>query len=216
MFKWVKSESKFTVLFILSVISIIVPSLISHETYFNTAFMIIFSVLVLAGAQAVSLTPRHKKLALLFGLGTLTFSWLLFYDISAPIPRILSHIPFLFFFAYIVYFLVYSILKSQNVTPDVIFGAITGYIFMGYTGGIYFLVINDFYPNSFQHVNNSLDPVYFSFVTMTTLGYGDITPISNAAQGGVILLTIFGQFYIAVIVALLVSKYLNNKPEVGN
>jgi hypothetical protein len=110
---------------------------------------------------------------------------------------------------YIVYFLIFSILASKNVTPDVILGAITGYIFLGYTGGIYFLVINDFYPHSFSHIHDeNLDPVYFSFVTMTTLGYGDITPMSNAAQGGVILLTIFGQFYIAVIVALLVSKYL--------
>ena len=55
--------------------------------------------------------------------------------------------------------------------------------------------------------------LYFSFVTMTTLGYGDILPVSATARSLAYLQAIFGQFYIAVLVAGLVSVYVSKKGE---
>lgn len=167
--------------------------------------------MVLGGAQAISVTQKHRNKSLFFAGVTLLLSWLLYSGGINLSPEIAAFapVPFLAFFIYMVYYLIKTILKSKNVTPDVILGAVSGYIFMGYTGGIYFILINNLYENSFSKpLGNLLAPIYFSFITMTTLGYGDISPLSNAARGGAILITIVGQFYIAVIVALLVSKYL--------
>ncbi|MGB0403310.1 MAG: ion channel [Salibacteraceae bacterium] len=171
--------------------------------------MALFSVMVIVGAATISVTRRDHFRSISLGVLTLLLAWAAQWHIDIYISEKVANLPFLLFFLYIVYSLIYRILQSKNVTPDVILGAITGYIFLGYAGSIYFVVIHDLYPGSFGGaMNNSMNPIYYSFVCMTTLGFGDITPISNAAKGGTIILTIFGQFYIAVIVALLVSKYL--------
>jgi hypothetical protein len=56
------------------------------------------------------------------------------------------------------------------------------------------------------------DWLYFSFVTMTTLGYGDLLPLSGAARLLAYLQAVFGQFYIAILVAGLVSAYISSRP----
>ena len=57
------------------------------------------------------------------------------------------------------------------------------------------------------------DYLYFSFVTVTTLGYGDITPANALAKSIVIVIAISGQLYLTVLVAMLVGKYLSIKQE---
>lgn len=214
MLKWVKEESKFSVLFVIALMSIMVPSLFVETVLTNRIFMLMFSALVIAGAATISITRKDHFRSIGLGLVTLLIAWAARSQIDILISEKAANLPFLIFFLYIVYSLITRILKSNNVTPDVILGAITGYIFLGYAGSIYFIVIHDIYPGSFGGaMNNSMNIVYYSFVSMTTLGFGDITPISNAAKGGTIILTIFGQFYIAVIVALLVSKYLNKSKK---
>jgi uncharacterized membrane protein len=72
-------------------------------------------------------------------------------------------------------------------------------------------------PASFQGLSEplsqgwSIDWLYFSFVTMTALGYGDITPVSATARTLAYLQAVFGQFYIAIFVAGLVSAYISER-----
>lgn len=53
--------------------------------------------------------------------------------------------------------------------------------------------------------------IYFSFVTMSTLGYGDITPVTAPAEAVAILLSVFGPMYLTVLVAMLVGRYMAHK-----
>jgi len=53
------------------------------------------------------------------------------------------------------------------------------------------------------------DYLYFSFVTLTTLGYGDITPVSSFAKSITILIAITGQLYLTILIAFLVGKFLS-------
>lgn len=212
MFQWVKEETKFSFVFVLCIASIVVPSLFNHDEIYEWVFMISFTVLTLAGAFTIRATEKHTRFVLAWAAITIFFSWLLFFDVSLVLPDRLGNLPFFAFFAYMVYRMIRSMLLAKNITPDLIFGAITGYIFLGYTGAIYFNLIHDLYPGSFGGAitSNTMNSVYFSFITMSTLGYGDIHPISNAAKGASIILTILGQFYIAVVVAVMVSKYIAN------
>jgi len=74
-------------------------------------------------------------------------------------------------------------------------------------------------PGSFKGLTELVSPVwnpdwiYFSFVTITTLGYGDITPLTQTARTLSFLEAIVGQFYIAVLVAGLVSAYISTKQD---
>jgi hypothetical protein len=54
------------------------------------------------------------------------------------------------------------------------------------------------------------DYLYFSFVTLTTLGYGDITPVSAFAKSLTIFIAITGQLYLTILIAMLVGKYLSS------
>ena len=58
--------------------------------------------------------------------------------------------------------------------------------------------------------------LYFSFVTMTTLGYGDILPISATARGLAYMQAVVGQFYIAMLVAGLVGAYISDRQKAGS
>ena len=55
--------------------------------------------------------------------------------------------------------------------------------------------------------------LYFSFVTLTTLGYGDITPVSATARSLSFMQAVAGQFYVAVLVAGLVSAYISDRRD---
>ncbi len=57
-----------------------------------------------------------------------------------------------------------------------------------------------------------MEALYFSFVTMTTLGYGEILPLSMQARAVTIILSILGPMYVAILIAMMVGKYVS-KPD---
>ncbi|MBI5582246.1 MAG: two pore domain potassium channel family protein [Deltaproteobacteria bacterium] len=96
------------------------------------------------------------------------------------------------------------------------------YLLLGLIFALIFTVIAELLPGSFhfaaaQHVAFATRPlsdmVYFSFVTMATLGYGDIIPLSGSAKGLAILEAIIGQMYLVVVVARLVSLYRESEEK---
>ncbi len=132
----------------------------------------------------------------------------------------LLHLPLLFsissfltmvFFTFVVVRLVFQIARSQRVDVAVILEAINGYLLIGLTFSLFVSVVVRFNPNAFTITNMTGDLqtnfIYYTFVTMTTLGYGDIVPVSPAAKSLAMLISISGQMYMAIIIALLVGKY---------
>jgi hypothetical protein len=96
----------------------------------------------------------------------------------------------------------------------VIFDSIIGYLMMGLMFTTWIAVAILYESNAFSfHVENptAQEYVYFTFVTMTTLGYGDITPAVPFAKSLSILIATSGQVYVAVIIAMLVGKYAGNQ-----
>ncbi len=106
------------------------------------------------------------------------------------------------------------VFTSREISANRVVGAITLYLLFGVLWAISYAVIERANTGSFTGVSEPLtqgwstDWLYFSFVTMTTLGYGDVTPISATARTFSYLQAVFGQFYIAILVAGLVSAYI--------
>ena len=107
-----------------------------------------------------------------------------------------------------------QVLTGREISSDRVIGAVTLYLLFGVLWAIAYAVIEQVSRGSFVGLSEpvvhgwSSDWLYFSFVTMTTLGYGDITPVSATARTLAYLQAVFGLFYIAILVAGLVSAYM--------
>jgi voltage-gated potassium channel Kch len=71
---------------------------------------------------------------------------------------------------------------------------------------------NNIMPGSLNGIEKEAlvsEYVYFSFITLLTIGYGEIVPVSDLAQKAAILVALIGQFYIVILTAIVVGKYIN-------
>ena len=93
--------------------------------------------------------------------------------------------------------------------------AINIYFLIGIAGSIIFRMLYTTDPNSInvrdENVLATTDLIYFSFDTITTLGYGDITPNSPLTKNVAVFLSFAGQIYLTMVIALLMGKYLRGK-----
>lgn len=110
--------------------------------------------------------------------------------------------------------IVYLVIRTFEVTLDTIFAAMSAYLLFGLAWALSYWAIDTLYPDSFPDhfvaAQNDEPPnfshfVYFSFVTMSTLGYGDITPQDQLTRTLAWVQSVTGQFYVAVLIAWLVS-----------
>lgn len=100
--------------------------------------------------------------------------------------------------------------QSEAVDGEHLFAALDAYLLVGVIFGVGYTLLDQISLESFGPSAGALalpDGVYFSFVTLATLGYGDIVPMSDTARGLAILEAVAGQMYLAVLVARLVSLY---------
>ncbi|HVK51898.1 MAG TPA: potassium channel family protein [Pseudoxanthomonas sp.] len=103
-------------------------------------------------------------------------------------------------------------LSSARVESEHFYAALSGYLLLGTCGGVIVATLSSISPASMlvggQPARQGLgfgDSIYFSFVTLATLGYGDISPASKITRGLAVLLCIIGQFYLALLIARLVG-----------
>lgn len=109
-----------------------------------------------------------------------------------------------------------KVLKTKKVDSTIIFSSINFYLLAGYTGACLAWLIETIWPGSFviNHPGAShqlFDFVYFSFVTMATLGYGDIIPSNEVGKTVALFISLFGQLYLTIFLVITVSKYLRQE-----
>jgi voltage-gated potassium channel len=113
-------------------------------------------------------------------------------------------------------------LRGQKVDSERLSAALSAYLLVGHCFGIAYYQVEQLRPGSFAIGGaptqlSQLDlqtAVYFSFVTLATLGYGDISPLTPTARGIAVSEAILGQLYLAVLVARLVgSAGLSESPH---
>ena len=140
-----------------------------------------------------------------------------------PLFRLTSNsIFYIAFLSYVVSHIAKFLFNAQNITSNVIYGAVCLYLILGLIWTfLYFLVLlYDPAAIKLDALKIGGDPgqamvelLYFSYVTMTTLGYGDITPLSRLAQSLAILQAFLGQIYLAVVIASLVGMQISSSSK---
>ncbi len=115
-------------------------------------------------------------------------------------------------YLFIIYLMLTQIFKARIITLNTIGLALCTYIMLGTVWILFYTPVVALDPNAFTHpISEDPDPVhtltYFSYVTLTTLGYGDISPVSHIARNLAILEAVTGTLFLAVLISRLVGGY---------
>ena len=122
------------------------------------------------------------------------------------------------FFAYAAINILRIVLKSEKVTRETIFAAIVAYLLIALMWAFLYMILERVSPGSFSFPDwggrgETMQFEYLSFVTITTLGYGDITPVTDKASALVIIEAVVGQIYLVVLVAWLVGMHVSRRSK---
>jgi voltage-gated potassium channel Kch len=102
-------------------------------------------------------------------------------------------------------------LRASSIDGEHLYAALGAYVLVGIFFGIVYWLLEETWTASFSVAGGGTfsraNAIYFSFVTLTTLGYGEVVPRSEVARGFVMVEAVVGQLYLAVMVARLVSLY---------
>ena len=105
---------------------------------------------------------------------------------------------------------------GRQVNVEMVLSTISGYLCLGFVFAIFYIVLERHIPGSFHGPNgvaSRQDLFYFSFVTLSTLGYGDVVPVRPEARSLAVLTAVIGQMYIALVMAMIVGKFIARYKE---
>jgi hypothetical protein len=192
----------------------------SHHLLFQIAVQ-----LFLLNSLLVAIAEEGRKSRL---RPFLWISWLLAVVASAltwfPLPFDLHTAEFFFFsvtLAGCTVAILRFVFRAKRVTIDSIFGAIAAYLLLAAWFAVVHMLLLHWDPSSFR-IPDALpekpgvvrsDLLYFSLVTIVTLGYGDIVPVSPLARMVAAFEGVVGQFYVAAVVAMLVGRFISQAIE---
>ena len=211
------------------------------EFFFITQMAVLFGSLFIQGAifeksigpiffllnliAGVILISKRKDLFWFFLILLVASSAIFgFAQANGEMPLFTSYMQFGIYFAFylaVTYEIIKQVWYSVTVDKKVIYGMVSGFVSLGLIGFFICMSIEIANPDSFQGgllnqqetLPNTLTEqlMYFSFITMMTIGYGDILPVTPLAQKASILIGLIGQFYLVVITAVVVGKFINQK-----
>jgi Ion channel len=138
-------------------------------------------------------------------------------DSQIAVPTLITTTLFL---AYALITLLFAVLRAETVTLDTIYGALSVYLLIAFVWGAAYLLLETLHPGALA-MSSSRDPshhidwsdcMFYSFVTLTSLGYGDIVPVTSNSRSLSILEAVSGIMYVAVLIARLVGLHAASKP----
>jgi len=204
------------ILLILLLLIFVVSPFIVPYYYGPTILNIIAAAVLLSATYAVS----RRRSFLIFGITFSIFSIVVTFWLAASPEHwliIVSHSGLVVLIAFFASAILSYVLGSDKVTWDKIYGAICAYLLLGYAWTFAYSVVTEIQPASFVSMTSPMpaDVVgrvmhlrYFSFVTLATIGYGDIVPQTPAARTLALLEAIVGQFYLVALVGRLVGLHI--------
>ena len=210
-------ERRFLFLLILSFTSLMVGPFISDYHKLRYLFDLVVSVIFISAIFAIVEKIHQLLITVCLAVPMLVAMWSsYFFELRAL--AVVGQICGILFFAYTIIHIFKHIFKQEAVTKETIFAALVIYMLMAYMWGRIYSLLEMLQPGSFSmpeghFFGDRLIFLYYSFVTITTLGYGDITPLTDKASALSIIEAISGQIYLVVLVAWLVGMYVSRKTK---
>ena len=206
-------KGRFLTLLVLILAMLIVAPLAEEFVHLRMLMDIFWSAVFIGVIYAVSHKKHHILIALLLALPMLGSIWSSYFVKLSTLGVVGGLCGAAFFIFAIIQILIF-IYSQKKVTRDLIVGAAIVYLLMALTWSFIYGVLESLHPGSFsipeiQGISTSRHFLYYSFVTITTLGYGDITPVTSLARSLCVLEAVIGQLYLVVQVAWLVGVHVS-------
>jgi len=194
----------------------VISPFVAPYYYGPTILNVIAAIVLLAATYAVS----RRRSFFIFALSLSIFAIALTFWLAAAPNHwliIISHGSLVILIMFFATAILSYVLGSGKVTWDKIYGAICAYLLLGYAWTFGYSLIEELQPGSFTStaspmphdlVGRVMQLRYFSFVTLATVGYGDIVPHTPAARTMALLEAILGQFYLVALVGRLVGLHI--------
>ena len=208
-------NNRFLILLVMLVSLFTITSFIGNPYAADLYVTINYTLMLLSGLYAFSEVKNFLKFTALFFLFAIFIYWMEFFHPQFQLVYTIRPLITALVLAFLLIMTLRSILLAGSITKNVIFGSLCGYILIGYIGAFLTMAIALLYPGSYNIPGEiqTMDAIYFSFVTMTTLGYGDLLPLAEESRALAILLSILGPMYVAILIAMLVGKY-SSQPDI--
>lgn len=205
------TRHRFSILLTVLLLYVLAAPFIEDSTHGMLLHATLISMVLLAAIGCLDSRKLGFATSRWFGVLTLVSGWV---TVASDVPPlvVLSAAFRIVFFAVVTTALIGQIAATPRVTLGTIVGAISGYLLLGIIGTAGFVIVEAAGSGSLRADPMPLTPsayLYYAFITMATVGYGDIVPVAPAARSLAILLAIAGQLYIAVLIAIIVGKYLS-------
>ncbi len=184
----------------------------------NLIVSILFSLVLLSAVLAVAERKRVLIVAVLLAIPAIGGRW-----INHLRPELVPPSVFLtaglVLIAFVVANLLRFVLRAPSVNVEVLCASIAAYLMLGLMWTVAYWLVDQLTPggafsfntNTGKQLMNGFNAFYFSFITLSTVGYGDITPVTRIARWLAALEAMTGLLYVAVLIARLVALYSSPK-----
>jgi len=174
---------------------------------------LLLSVVLLSAVLAVASSRRTLIVALLLAIPAVAGRWINHFrpDLVPPAVFLIAGLVLV---AFVVVNLLRFVWRAPSVNVEVLCASISAYLMLGLMWTMAYWLVDQLTPGAFafntnagRQSMNGFNAFYFSFVTLSTVGYGDITPVSKVARMLAAMEAMTGLLYVAVLIARLVALY---------
>ena len=206
-------KNRFLVLLLSTLLTLVLPAFFGGGPLSELIFVITLSFLFIQSTVVADVRKSRKVLLRFIVISMMVLIWLKPAGYDSVYTDLVKLTFIAAFFIFVVTFLIRFISKSKTVNVNVLITSINIYLLAGIIGASLCLAFYQVYPDAYNFPAYIQHPVfahflYYSFITMSTVGYGDITPRIPETQTLAYLLSISGQLYVAIIIAFLIGKML--------
>lgn len=201
------------------VLLLVITPVVDQFEYRRLIDAILFTLVLCSGVLAVGGRRRTMLAGLLLLAPALVFRW---GEHFAPgrLPHPMSTLTFIAFMSFVTFHLLRFILRAARVNSEVISAAVAVYLVLGIIWAVGYLLLARLSPGAFVVSSGAADStmdvfnaICFSFGSLSTLGFGPVTPVSRLAMMLPLLEAIAGMFYVAILISRLVSLYTSEASE---
>jgi voltage-gated potassium channel len=210
--RWIE-KNRFYLLLLSTILVLVLPAYSGTGMLSKILFWVTMTFLFLQSLVVANVRKSRKRVIRIITIAMILITWLQPIGIKSNLIDILRNASFAVFFIFIIRYLFKFINRSERVNQHVLITAVNIYLLLGIVGGCLAWLLFKIYPDAYNfpgelNENPFVPFVYYSFITMTTVGYGDFTPRIPETQTLAYFLAITGQLYVAIIIAFIVGKLM--------